>query len=66
MIMASNFGKSLSGKGALKNRLGPIFCEKDALAPQTGSVRIRFPSISINRLEWPIHVIRKPLSGALL
>src|SRR5688572_19646510 len=64
MMMASSGGRSFIVNGAGKNLLGPNRVENEARALHTGSVRMRSPSISINRLECPIHVIRKPGSGA--
>src|SRR6266487_6535835 len=65
-MIASNCGNSFNDKGAAKKRFGPINEENDALSLHTGSVKMRLPSISVNRLECPIHVMRSPDAGIVL
>ena len=65
-MMASNAGNSPNGNGAGKKRFGPINEEKDARGPQTGSVRMRLPSISMSNEECPIQVMRNPVAGGVL
>src|SRR6266536_3539149 len=65
MMMAFNAGSSCNDKGGAK-RCGPINEANEALSLHTGSVKMRLPSISINKLECPIHVMRNPDAGAVL
>jgi hypothetical protein len=51
------------GAGGGWNRLGPAKRIGDARSLQTGSVRIRTPSISIRSVEWPSQVTRRPDDG---
>src|SRR5256885_16993578 len=66
MMTASRGGNSFNDKGAAKKRFGPISEENDALSLHTGSIKMRLSSISINKLECPIHVTRSPDAGTVL
>jgi len=63
VVEASNGGSSSRGIGGGWNRFGPAMLEGEARLLHTGSVRIRFPSISISTVECPIQVMRKPSGG---
>jgi hypothetical protein len=53
--------RSVTGTGW--NRFGPTRREGDARDPHTGSVKTRYPSISIMTVEWPSQVARRPVPG---
>src|SRR6185437_11118751 len=49
-----------------KKRCGPNHCAGLARSSQTGSMRMRVPSISSSMDEWPNHVTRSPLADGRL
>src|SRR4029077_5043451 len=59
----SSGGSASSGAGGGWNRFGPAKGNGDARLLQTGSVRMRTPSISTSSAECPNQVTRSPDEG---